>query len=81
MVIMKEEQEKGLFFLVMKNEEASSNLSICLDYFMHKIHQEKSWYEPSEVDKIIDTNWNPIILAEKLEKSLIDRRTTKKTKI
>lgn len=84
MVIMKEEKEKGLFFLVMKNEEASSNLSICLDYFMHKIHQEKSWYEPSEVDKIIDTNWNSIILAEKLEKSLENKKNLKnlkKTKI
>ena len=80
-VMMKEEKEKGLFLLIMKNEEACSNLSVCLDYFMHKISQDKSWHIPSEVDKIINTNWNSIILAENLENNLADSKTTKKTKI
>jgi hypothetical protein len=80
-VIMKDEKEKGLFLLIMKNEESSSKLSTCLDYFMHKIHQERVWHEPSEVDKIINTNWNSIILAEKLESNLDNKKTGKKTKL
>lgn len=80
-VMMKEEKEKGLFLLIMKNEDTSAKLSICLDYFMHKINQDKSWYMPGEVDKIIDTNWNSIVLAEKLEQSLEDKKTVRKTKI
>lgn len=79
--MMKEEKEKGLFLLLMNSEEASFKLSTSLDYFMHKIHQEKAWYDFSAVDKIIDTNWNSILLAEKLEKNLEDKKSVKKTKI
>lgn len=76
-----EKNERKEFTIFLKDINYSQNLTICLEYFMYKINEKKSWSNSNEINEIIDTNWNSLLLSNKLNQELEEKKRNLRLKI